>query len=215
VAKFELITRIHDKEIHRICDEINDQYFADDKANESDWADTAQTYAWFDKNDSIFTVALLNGEPVGFYEMLPLTKEATDRFINHGVTEDQITADDIVEGYQGCPAYGAYISGFAVKNGMGPHARAQCNAALFAGFLQDVLYRYDEKSLKYLITNPVSDMGLALTKHFGSNALLVNSNPLEDTFFVEITPSWREQWLSMQRIYRMKFVSSYKEHGKL
>ncbi len=211
MAKFELLTCIHDQRIHHICDEINDCYFDDQKATDADWANTDQTYQWFDKNDSIFTAAFFNSEPVGFYEVLPLTQEATENFVKNGVTENQITADHIVTGYQDCPAYGAYISGIAVKNGLGSTLRAQCSVALVAGLLHDILYRYNKNTLRWIITNPVTSTGLAMTKNFGFTALNPLSTPFEDTFLIEVTPVWRQEWFSKQSIYSMRHLASYKK----
>jgi hypothetical protein len=164
VAVFDLIAPVLDLNIHAQCDAINNHYFKDETATEK------QAYDWLDKNIGIFTAATQGDDAFGFFEILPITKDCAAR-IEQGMTEEDITPDDIIAYEDQGNAEYAYISAVAVAKTTSRLFDLSCAAALASGICSVFLYGYDRQHLKKIYSHTISPEGKGYSKNFGFETL--------------------------------------------
>lgn len=159
MAVFDMIS---DPPAHLIplADAINNKYFTIDTAS----MDTV--HEWLGFNGHIVTYALLNGEVIGFYNIMPLTEECGKLFAKQEIKEEDLRPDHMLpHEVLGYAQYG-YLAAIAVDDTRSYRGR-QCTAALMSAMCSHLLHGYNKQYFKTLFVNPTTFQGNHMVRRLG------------------------------------------------
>jgi hypothetical protein len=122
---------------------------------------------WFEKNPLALSVlADPKGKIVGYFDILPLTREAAQQFIEGSKEEHEITGEDIFSPTEMNQCEVIYYSGIAVANNSGTIIRAFAGPLFYASIIYLEKF-YDFSVPRKVIALPVTDCGIRQVEKHG------------------------------------------------
>jgi hypothetical protein len=201
MAKFDMITWA-DERYRKECYEINNRYFS------IDTADPSEVYDWVNYNRLIVTYALHNDHVLGFFNVMPLTREAGVLFENNEIKEENITIRHMLSPDVMQYAEYLYFPAIAVKDYQ-TYLAHQCTAALMAALASHIRTLYTEKRLKRIFVNPTTYRGNTMIKKLGLKRLQAGKKPLKenDLYYADIDAAFYQKLERFEKRYS-RFINS-------
>jgi hypothetical protein len=179
MAKFDMITWA-DERYRKECYAINNKYFTVDTAAPD------EVYDWVNHNRMMVTYALLNDHVHGFFNVMPLTREAGELFERNSIKEEEITIHHILPPQYMHLAEYLYFPAIAIKD-YRSYISHQCTAALMAALTTHLRAIYSMHKLKKIFVNPTTYSGNMMVQKLGLKPLVSFKKPLKgnDLYYAE------------------------------
>jgi len=168
------------------ADDINNQYFT------VDTADMEVVHQWLRFNPHIVTYAMHKEHVLGFFNIMPLTRECGELFEREAIKEEDLRIEHMLP-YESLPhARYAYIAAIAVKDTENYISR-QCVAAMVACMADLLLHGYG-KPLKKIFVNPTTFQGNKFVSKLGLKPADTRNKLLKenDIYLAELDPHARK-----------------------
>jgi hypothetical protein len=168
MAVFDFITNRTDDLLEQAI-EIHNQYFTIDTVS------VPVLREWLDFNAYIDTYAMYKGRVHGFINIIPLTDECGEMFLQQSIREEDLRIEHFLPHDFLHEARFAYFAAIAVKE-IPRYISRQCVAAMFSVAASQLRHHY--KSLEKILANPTTYHGNVIVDHLGMKPLVAWRKPL-------------------------------------
>jgi hypothetical protein len=153
-----------------------------------DTADIFTVQEWIDFNPYIVTYAVIDGECLGFFTILPITTECAAQFDEQSIKEEDVGIEHILPHSVMEHAQYAYLAAIAIKE-KNNYINRQCAASLVSTMCDYFLNAYDPKNLKRIYANPTTFNGNHLVRKMGLAPVVSYKKPLKgnDIYAIDMT----------------------------
>lgn len=195
MCKFDIISWVYEH-YRQQCYDINNQYFTIDTAEPDD------VYDWVNHNRLMVTYALCNDKVHGFFNVMPLTKEAGNLFERDGLKEEDITTAHILTPDVMAHAQYLYFPAIASRAYQRYQSR-QCTAALIGALASHLLAVYTRGTLKKIFANPTTFQRNRMIRKLGLQPLSGFKKPLtgNDLYYAEFDDAMFQRLHHIQERY--------------
>ncbi len=188
MAKFDMMTladvlKAGRTDLYEQTYAINDRYFT------IDTADHETIRSWERRNPSITTYAIRNDTTQGFFNIMPVTREAAALLERQELREEDIRPEYVLPPELLSRAETAYFAAIAIRDTQSFTGR-QCAAALLSVIASQLLHGYRQGVLRRLFANPTTYAGNAMIRRLGLKPLIGHKKPLKanDIYVADMTP---------------------------